>query len=123
MTKNLQYVVHSIPNIALSIGIVTTFSANPRENHLMDVNRIMRYLKGLEEYGLYYQKNEKFKLRVYIDVDWVGNIDDKKSTSRGEFFLGKRLVPQTSKKQNCISQSTAEAEYVAIAVNCTNGVD
>ena len=46
MIKKLQYVVHSRPDIALSVGIVAIFLANPRENHLMVVKRIMRYLKG-----------------------------------------------------------------------------
>ena len=52
----------------------------------------MRYLEGTEEYDLYYKKNEKFELRAYTDVDWARNIDDKKITSVGAFFLGKRLV-------------------------------
>ena len=46
MIGKLQYVVHNRLDIALSIGIVARFSANPRENHLMAVKRIMRYLKG-----------------------------------------------------------------------------
>ena len=46
MIGKLQYVVHSRPNIALSIRIVSRFSINPRKNHLMVVKRIMRYLKG-----------------------------------------------------------------------------
>ena len=80
----------------------------------------MRYLKGIEEYGLNYKKNEKFELRAYIDANQDGNIDDRKSTSGEAFFLGKRLVTWTSKKQNCTSQSIVEAEYVATAINCTN---
>ena len=51
----------------------------------MVVKMIMRYLKGTEEYGLYYKKNEKFELRTYTDADWARNIDDKKSTSGGAF--------------------------------------
>ena len=86
----------------------------------MVVKRVMRYLKGTEDFGLYYKKNEKFELRDYTDADWAKNIDDRKSTSGGAFFLGKRLVTWTSKKQNCTSQSTAKAEYVATAINCTN---
>ena len=74
MIGKLQYVVLSRPNIALSIGIVARFSDNPRENRLMVVKRIMRYLKGIEEYGLYYKKNEKFELRTYTDADWARNI-------------------------------------------------
>ena len=53
MIGKLQYVVNSRPGIALFVGIVARFFANPRENHLMDVKRIMRYLKGIEEFGLY----------------------------------------------------------------------
>ena len=59
-------------------------------------------------------------MKVFTDADWAGNLDDRKNTSGGAFFLGKRLVSWTSKKQNCTSQSTAEAEYVAAAVNCSN---
>ena len=120
MIGKLQHVVHSRPNITLSIGIVAIFSINPRENHLMAVKRIMIYLKGTEEFGLYYKKNEKFDLRAYTDVGWASNIDDKKSTSGGALFLGKRLVTWTSKKQSCTSQSTVEAKYVVAAINCTN---
>ena len=47
-------------------------------------------------------------------------MDDRKNTSGGACFLGKRLVTWTSKKQNCTSQSTIEVEYVAAIVNCTN---
>ena len=49
MIGKLQYVVHSRPDIALVMGIVARFFANPRENHLMVVKRIIRYLKGIED--------------------------------------------------------------------------
>ena len=64
----------------------------------MAMKRIMRYLKGIEEFGLYYKKNEKFELRAYTDADQGRNIDDKKRTNGGAIFLGKRLVTWTSKK-------------------------
>ena len=92
MIEKLQYVVHRRPYIALAVGIVARFSTNPKENHLMEIKRIMRYLKGTDDFGLYYKKNEKFELNAYTDTDWEGNIDDRKSTSGGALFLGKRLV-------------------------------
>ena len=52
MIGKLQYVVHGRPDIALKIRIVARFSANPKENHLMAVKRIMRYLKGTDDFGL-----------------------------------------------------------------------
>ena len=45
-----------------------------------------------------------------------------KSTSVGALFLANRLVSLTSKKQNYISQSIVEAEYVAASVNFSNVV-
>ena len=36
----------------------------------------MRYLKGMQEFGLYNKKNEKFELRAYTDADWAESIDD-----------------------------------------------
>ena len=59
-------------------------------------------------------------MNAYIDADWGGNIDYKKSSSGGALFLGKRLVTWNNKKQTCTSQSIAKAEYVAISINCTN---
>ena len=80
----------------------------------------MRYLKGTDDFGLYYKRTENFDLKAYINANWGGNIDDRKSTSGRALFLGKRLVTWTSKKQICTSQSIAEAEYVVVAINCTN---
>ena len=42
----------------------------------MEVKRIMRYLKGKTDFGLYYKKTKKFDLRTYIDANWGGNLDD-----------------------------------------------
>ena len=64
----------------------------------MEMKRILRYLKGTKDYGLYYKKNDKFELKVYTYTDWKGNVDDRKSISGGAFFLGKRLVSWTRNK-------------------------
>ena len=99
MIRKLQYVVHGRPNIALAIGLVARFFANPRENHLMVVKRIMRYLKGTDYFVLYYKRTEKFELNSYTNADWGGNVDDKKSTSGGALFLGRRLVTWAIKRK------------------------
>ena len=69
---------------------------------------------------MYYKRSDKFELKLFTDLDWARNIEDKKSTGGDAFFLGKRLVSWTRKKENCISQSTAQAGYVAAVVNCSN---
>ena len=64
----------------------------------MAMKRIMRYLKGIDDFGLYYKRTKNFELKAYTNVDWGDNIDDRKSTSGGALFLGRRLVTWTSKK-------------------------
>ena len=92
MIGKLQYGVHTRPNTSLAVGMVARFSANPKENHMMAIKRIMIYLKGTEDYALLYKIGGNLDLKVFTDVDWVGSIDERKRTSGGEFFLGKRLV-------------------------------
>jgi hypothetical protein len=58
-------------------------------------------------------------LTAYTDADWDGSVDEKKSTSGGEFYLGKFLVSWLSKKQTPISLSTMEQEYIVVAHYCT----
>ena len=86
MIRKLQYVVHNIPDITLVVRIVARFSVDPKENHLMEVKRIMRYLKGTNDFGLYYKKNEIFEVNAYTNADWGGNIDDRKNTIGGALF-------------------------------------
>jgi hypothetical protein len=83
------------------------------------VKRIFKYLKGTEEFGLWYPKGNDLSLIAYTDVDWVGCIDDRQSTSGKKFYLGECLVSWLRKKQSSISLSTAEAEYIAATSCCT----
>lgn len=69
MIKKLQYVVHSRLDIAHAVGIVTKFSANPKETHMTIVKRIFRYMKGIGDYILWYKKECDFELQFYNDVD------------------------------------------------------
>nr|GEU57507.1 retrovirus-related Pol polyprotein from transposon TNT 1-94 [Tanacetum cinerariifolium] len=52
------------------------------------------------------------------DVDHVGCIDSRKSTSGGIQFLGDKFVSWMSKKHNCAAMSSAEVEYVALSASC-----
>ena len=54
----------------------------------------------------------------YSDADWAGCVDDRKSTSGRCFYLEKNLVSWMNKKQNSVSLSTAEAEYIAASSCC-----
>ncbi|RVW25927.1 putative mitochondrial protein [Vitis vinifera] len=50
-------------------------------------------------------------IEVYIDADWAGAVDDRRSTSDYFTFVGGNLVTWKSKKQNIVTRSSAEAEF------------
>lgn len=106
MIEKLHYVVHSRPDIAHVVGFVARFQKSPKETHMTTVKRIFKYLRGIVDYGLWYTYLGNFSLQVFTDADWARNLDDRKRTTSGAFFLRGRLVSWTSKKQTCISQST-----------------
>eukprot|EP00253_Pinus_taeda_P001482 PITA_01482 len=106
-------------NIMHVVGIVGRFQANPKESHLQAIKRILKYLQGTQNFGLWYPRDIDLTLHAYTDADWARSVDDRKSTNGGAFYMGFRLVSWFSKKQSSISLSTVEAEYVAIASCCT----
>nr|GEW54750.1 putative ribonuclease H-like domain-containing protein [Tanacetum cinerariifolium] len=90
----------------------------PKECHLHAVKRIFRYLKGHPKLGLWYPKDSPFDLVAFSDSDYGGATQDRKSTSGGCQFLGRRLISWQCKKQTIVATPTTEAEYVAAASCC-----
>ncbi|KAI3496680.1 hypothetical protein L1887_39051 [Cichorium endivia] len=95
------------------------YQAAPKMSHLTAVKQIFKYLKGTKAMGLWYAIGDNFKLQAFTDSDHAGCKLDRKSTSGGCQFLGGRLVSWSSKKQNCVALSSAEAEYVAASTCCS----
>nr|GEX18297.1 hypothetical protein [Tanacetum cinerariifolium] len=91
------------------------FQVTPKTLHLYAVKRIFRYLKGQPKLGLWYPKLSSFDLEVYSDNDYAGANLDKKYTTRGCQFLGRRLISWQCKKQTIVATSTTKEEYVAVA--------
>nr|GEV97698.1 hypothetical protein [Tanacetum cinerariifolium] len=94
------------------------YQVTPKECHLYAVKRIFRYLKGHPKLGLWYLKESPFDLVAYSDSDYGGATHDRKSTTGGCQFLGRRLIYWQCKKQTIMATSTTEAEYVAAASYC-----
>ncbi|GJR80718.1 putative ribonuclease H-like domain-containing protein [Tanacetum coccineum] len=93
-------------------------SVTPLTSHLMRFKKIFKYLKGQPKLGLWYPKDSPFQLEAYSDSDYAGSHGDRKSTTGGCQFLGRRLISWQCKKQTIVATSSTEAEYVAAASCC-----
>ncbi|GJX09912.1 retrovirus-related pol polyprotein from transposon TNT 1-94 [Tanacetum coccineum] len=94
------------------------FQVTPKVSYLHVVKRIFRYLKGQPKLGLWYPRDSPFDLKAFSDSDYAGASLDKKSTTGGYQFLGKRLISWQCKKQIIVANSTIEAEYAVAANYC-----
>ena len=116
---SLLYLTTSRPDISYSVEVCARYQANPKESQMTTLKRIIKYVKTIAEFGVWYNKDTNDVLTGYSDADWVGNANDRKSTSKGCFYMGINLISWISKKQNSISLSTAKVEYIAAGSCCT----
>ena len=79
MIESLLYLSASRPDIMFSVYMCARFQANPREYHLSAVKRIMRYLLGTINLGLWYPKNFSYNLIGYFDSDFAECKTDRKA--------------------------------------------
>nr|GEV76122.1 hypothetical protein [Tanacetum cinerariifolium] len=117
--RALMYLTASRPDIMHATCYCAHYQAQPTEKHLTAVKRIFRYLKDTIHMGLWYPKDTGFELTAFSNSDHAGCLDSRKSTSGGIQFLGgDKLVSWSSKKQDCTSMSSSEAEYVSLSACC-----
>ena len=89
MVGGLCYLVHTRPDIAYAVGVVSRFMERPTTMHLTATKRIIRYVKGTLNYGLVYSVGRgNYILSGFSDSDLEGNIDDRKSTGRDGVLFG-----------------------------------
>ncbi|GJX33822.1 putative ribonuclease H-like domain-containing protein [Tanacetum coccineum] len=94
------------------------FQVTLKVSHLHAVKRIFRYLKHQPQLGLWYPKDSPFHFKAFSDSDYTRDNHDRRSTSGGCQYLGRRLVSWQCKKQTIVAISSTEAEYVAAASCC-----
>jgi hypothetical protein len=119
LVGSLLYITTTRPDIMYATGFVSRFMESPKDSHCKMVKRILRYVAGTLNFGLWYSQSKDNHLSGYTDSDFAGSLDDQKSTSGYVFHLGTNLISLASKKQPIVSISSAEAEYViATSASC-----
>ena len=103
------------PDLAYVVHVVSLFVSAPRSTYWAALVHILRYLRGTIFYDILLSSTSSLDLVAYVDFDWAGDVNDRKSTSGFCTCFGDALISWKSKKQIVIARSTAEAEYRAMA--------
>ncbi|GJX15819.1 ribonuclease H-like domain-containing protein [Tanacetum coccineum] len=112
---SLQYLTFTRPDLSYAVQQLCLYMHDPLEPHLNVMKRVLRYLRGTTDLGLQLFRSTTSQLIAYSDADWAGCPATRRSTYGYCVFLGDNLLTWSSKRQDTLSRSSAEAEYRGVA--------
>jgi hypothetical protein len=115
---SLMYAMtYTRPDIAHAVGVLSRYMSKPEKEHWTAVKRVFKYLCGTASYGLCYQGRPRLDRVVdihgFVDADWAGDLDRRRSTSGYVFNLFGGAISWMRKRQAVVALSTTEVEYMA----------
>ncbi|GJV77226.1 retrovirus-related pol polyprotein from transposon TNT 1-94 [Tanacetum coccineum] len=86
MIGTRMYLTASRPNLTFAVCMCARYHSKPTEKYLHAVKRIIKYLRGTVNQGLWYPKDSSIALTAYADADHAGCQDTRRSTSGSEYI-------------------------------------
>ncbi|XP_047309609.1 uncharacterized mitochondrial protein AtMg00810-like [Impatiens glandulifera] len=99
LVGSLVYLTLTRSDITYVVGVVSRYIQEPSKPHIEEANKILRYINTSPDNGLLYEKDAKFVLQGFADVDFAEDRDDRSSTSGFVFLCGNTSISWGSKKQ------------------------
>ncbi|KAG6406270.1 hypothetical protein SASPL_133870 [Salvia splendens] len=119
LVRGLACLTRTRPDIALAVARVSEFVRKPTNQHFGAAKRILGYIAGTRDLGIWYSNGAEFKLSGFTSSDWDG---DRGSRSGFVFSFGSGAVTWSSRKQGVATLSTSEAEYLAAATSASEAM-
>ena len=103
------------PDLSFAVSLLARFQADPGIEHWKALLHVIGYVKNTIDYGLTYSRDADLTPLAYVDADYGGCRDTRRSTSGYVFTMAGGAVTWSSKRQATVALSTVEAEYVAMS--------
>ncbi len=113
------------PDICFAANYLSRYMQAPSPIHTQHLKRLLRYLQETKDFGITYsacQPMPKPYLTCYSDADWGGDQETLQSTSGYIYLLSCGAISWQSKKQERVTLSSTEAEYVAMTLALKEGL-
>ena len=106
------------PDFSQVVSMISRYMHDPGKGHWEAKKWVLRYIKGIIDVGLIFEKNSTGKKECigYADSDYVGDLDKRQSTTGYVFTLSQAPVSWRSILQSTVALSTTEAEYKTMTV-------
>lgn len=116
--------VQTRPDIAFPVSYLARFNSRHNETHWSAVKHLLRYVKHTKSFALTFGSKKATNCLVegYADADYAGDVDTRRSTTGFVYFVLGSLVSWKSRRQQSVTLSTTEAEYLAIGDCAKHGL-
>lgn len=115
LVGRLIYLVATRPDLTYSIHVLSQFMNKPREEHWLAALKVVRYLKGTLGQGILLRADSPKNLKGWCDSDWGACPLTRRSLTGWIVKFGDSPISWRTQKQDTVSRSSAEAEYIAMA--------
>ena len=103
------------PDLSFTVSLLARFQSNPGKEHWNALMHVVGYIKNTLNLGITYSRDYDLSPYAFVDSDYGGCKDTRRSTSGYIFMMAGGAVSWSSKRQATVALSTVEAEYVAMA--------
>nr|GEU69838.1 ribonuclease H-like domain, reverse transcriptase, RNA-dependent DNA polymerase [Tanacetum cinerariifolium] len=112
LIRCLRYLLHTRPDLSYSVGLLSRFMQEPKEQHMKAIRQVLRYVKGTKDYEITYKLNRGNKIQGLSDSSGV-NTQKGKGTTGIIFYYVKSPISWSTQKQATEALSSCEFEFIA----------
>ncbi len=102
------------PDIAFAVNLLARFSSAPTKRHWNDIKQILRYLRGTQDLGLFFRKNQDLTMAGYADSGYLSDPHKALSQTGYVFLCGGTTISWKSTKQTMVATSTNHSEIIGL---------
>nr|GEW11679.1 ribonuclease H-like domain, reverse transcriptase, RNA-dependent DNA polymerase [Tanacetum cinerariifolium] len=118
----LRYLLHTRPDLSYSIGLLSRFMQEPREQHMKAIRKVLRYVKGTKDYRTTYKHNGGNKIHGYSDSSYGVNTQEGKGTTGIILYYGESPISWSTQKQATVALSSCESKFITATAAATQAL-
>nr|GEY25157.1 ribonuclease H-like domain, reverse transcriptase, RNA-dependent DNA polymerase [Tanacetum cinerariifolium] len=118
----LIYLLHTRPDLSYSVGLLSRFMQEPKEQHMKAIKQVLRYVKGTKDYGITYKHKGENKIQGFSDSSYGINTQECKGTTGIIFYYGDSPISWSTQKQATVALSSCESEFIAATAAATQAL-
>jgi hypothetical protein len=104
------------PDLGNAVRELSSYLEHPTNEVILGIKRVLRYVKGTIDKGIFFSSGGRGKLEAYVDASYAECLLTRRSTTGYAVTIDGDVVDWKSKKQPIVAQSSTEAEYIALAM-------